>query len=121
MRRDAALPSGRRRRVVAKYLFTARYVGKGIEGLIKEGGTARRQMAAQALSSVGGNLESFYFAFGDDDVLGIVDLPDVSSAAAFSLTINAAGAVSLKLKPLITPEEMDAATKKKATYRPPGA
>ena len=105
---------------MAKYLFTARYLGKGIEGLAKEGGSARREAAAQALSSVGGKLECFYFAFGDDDVLGVAELPDVASATAFSLAINAAGAVSLKLKPLIAPEEVDAAAKKKVAYRPPG-
>ena len=105
---------------MAKYLFTARYLGKGVEGLMKEGGSARREAASQALASLGGKLESFYFAFGDDDVVGIFEAPDVTSATAFSLAINAAGAVSMKLKPLILPEEVDAATKKKATYRPPG-
>ena len=105
---------------MAKYLFMARYVGKGIDGLRKEGGSARRAAAAEVLSSVGGKLESFYFAFGEDDVVGIADLPDSASATAFSLTINASGVVNLRLKPLITPEEVDAAAKKKVTYRPPG-
>jgi uncharacterized protein with GYD domain len=106
---------------MAKYLFTARYQTKGIEGLRKDGGSARRQAASEAAGSVGGKLETFYFAFGEDDVFGVVDLPDVASAAAFSLAINAPGAVALKLTPLILPEEMDAAAKKKVTYRPPGS
>ena len=105
---------------MAKYLFMARYVGKGIDGLRKEGGSARRAAAAEVLSSVGGKLESFYFAFGEDDVVGIADLPDAASATAFSLIINASGVVNLRLKPLITPEEVDASIKKKVTYRPPG-
>jgi uncharacterized protein with GYD domain len=105
---------------MAKYLFTAKYVGKGVEGLIKEGGSARREAAAKAMSSVGGKLESFYYAFGDTDVLGVIDMPDVPSAVAASLAINATGAVTLKLTPLILPEEIDAASKKKSSYRPPG-
>ena len=105
---------------MAKYLFKASYVGKGVQGLMKEGGTARRDAAAKVMSSVGGKLESFYYAFGQDDVIGIVDLPDVASATAVSLVINSSGTVNLKLTPLITPEEVDAASKKNPSYRPPG-
>ena len=105
---------------MAKYLFKGSYVGKGIEGLMKEGGTARREAASKVMASVGGTLECFYYAFGQDDVVGVVDLPDVASATAVSLIINSSGAVNLKLTPLITPEEVDAASKKKPSYRPPG-
>jgi len=105
---------------MAKYLFRGQYVGKGIEGLMKEGGSARREAAGKAIASVGGKLETMYYAFGDDDVLGIVDLPDTASAVAMSLIINASGAVSIKLTPLISPEEMDAASKKRGSYRAPG-
>jgi uncharacterized protein with GYD domain len=34
---------------------------------------------------------TFYFAFGQDDLLVICDLPDNQSAAAFSLAINNTG------------------------------
>src|SRR5512141_3178004 len=98
---------------MAKYLFKARYVGKGIEGLLKEGGSARREAAGKAIASIGGKLESFYYAFGEDDCLGIMEVPDVASATAASLMINASGVVEFKLTPLITPEEMDMASKKK--------
>ena len=46
-----------------KYLFEATYVGQGIKGLMQEGGTKRRDALAEALKSVGGSLESFYYAF----------------------------------------------------------
>jgi uncharacterized protein with GYD domain len=105
---------------VAKYLFRGRYVGKGIEGLLKEGGTARREAAGKAIASLGGKLQSLYYAFGEDDVVGVVDMPDAVSAVALSLIINASGAVGLHLTPLITPEEVDAASKKRPSYRPPG-
>jgi uncharacterized protein with GYD domain len=105
---------------MAKYLFKANYVGKGVEGLLKEGGTSRREAVTKAVTAVGGKLESFYYAFGDTDVLGVIDVPDVAGAIATSLAINATGAVRLALTPLILPEEVDAATKKKTSYRPPG-
>ena len=40
---------------------------------------------------------------------------------AISLTVNASGSVRLSSLPLITPEEVDAASKKSIDYRAPGA
>lgn len=107
---------------MAKYLITASYSVEGTKGLIKDGGSKRRAAAEQVIKALGGSLEAFYFAFGDTDVYVIADVPDNVSTAAASLTINASGAVAVKTTVLITPEEMDQATKKAATvsYRPPG-
>jgi uncharacterized protein with GYD domain len=69
---------------------------------------------------MGGTLESFYYAFGEDDVLGIGDFPDNATAAAFSLAVNASGAITVKTTVLMTPEEVDEATKKTVDFRPPG-
>ena len=103
-----------------KYLIQANYVGEGIKGLLKEGGTSRRAAVEKALSSVGGKLEGFYYAFGDTDAFVIVELPDNVTAAALSLIVNAPGTVTAKIVVLLTPEEIDAATKKTPNYRPPG-
>jgi hypothetical protein len=48
-----------------------------------------------------------------------VDLPGHAAAAAASLAVAASGAASLSTVVLLTPEELDAATKLSATYRPP--
>ena len=69
---------------------------------------------------MGGTLEAFYYAFGEDDVFAIVDLPDNVSTAAFALTVNRSGAVTVKTTVLLTPEEVDQVTKKSIDYRPPG-
>lgn len=103
-----------------KYLFEATYVGQGIKGLMEEGGTKRRDALTQALSSVGGSLECFYFAFGYYDVLGVFDVPDDASAAALSMLINSTGSVNVRLKPLLTVEDLDEAAKKTPSYRAPG-
>lgn len=105
---------------MTKYLFEANYVDEGIKGLMREGGTKRRDAVVEALKSVGGSLECFYYAFGDADVLGVFDIPDQASAAALSLMINSTGAVNLMLKPLMTPEDIDEAVKKTPAYRAPG-
>ena len=70
---------------------------------------------------MGGKLKALYFAFGDSDVYVIVDVPDQTTATAVSLTVGAAGSVSLKTTVLIDPEEVDAASKKSVAYRPPGS
>ena len=103
-----------------KYLIQANYVGEGLKGLLKEGGSSRRATIEKLLGSVGGRVEAFYYAFGDTDAFVIVDLPDNVTAAALSLTINATAAVTVKITALLTPEEIDAAAKKSPSYRPPG-
>ena len=103
-----------------KYFFQASYTAEGAKGLLKEGGSKRRAMVEGLIKGLGGKLESFYYAFGETDVLGVVDLPDHVSIAALSLAVNASGAVNLKITVLLTPEEIDQAAKKTVPYRPPG-
>ncbi len=105
---------------MSKYLVQASYTVEGLKGLLKDGGSKRREVVAQLAKGLGGTLEAFYYAFGDDDIFAIVDLPDNVSATATSLVINAAGAAKMKLTVLLTPEEVDQATKKTVDYRPPG-
>ena len=106
--------------MMAKYLFQAVYTAKGLEGLLKEGGSKRRQAVEQAVKSLGGTLEAFYYTFGDTDVFGLVDLPDNVSAATFSFLVTAAGGATVKTIVLMTPEEVDQATQKTLDYRAPG-
>jgi uncharacterized protein with GYD domain len=103
-----------------KYLIQANYVGEGIKGLLKEGGSSRRAAVEKQFGSVGGRVESFYYAFGDTDLFVVGDLPDNVTAAALSLSINVPAAVTVKVTALLTPEEIDAAAKKTLAYWPPG-
>ena len=105
---------------MAKYLWQASYSSEGAKGVLKDGGTARVQAVEKVLAGIGGTLETAYFAFGDDDFIGIVDIPDHASAAAVSLTVGATGAARVKTTVLLTPEEVDQAASKSVDYRPPG-
>ena len=87
-----------------KYLVQASYVGEGLKGLLKEGGSSRRATVETVVKGMGGTMESFYYAFGEDDVLGVVDFPDNSTAAAFSLAVNASGTIKARITVLMTPE-----------------
>jgi uncharacterized protein with GYD domain len=103
-----------------KYLLQVSYTNEGVKGLRKEGGSSRRAAADQLVKSMGGTIESFYFAFGDHDAVCIIDMPDQASMSAACLAIAASGAVTGKTTVLISPEEVDAAVKKAPTYRAPG-
>jgi uncharacterized protein with GYD domain len=103
-----------------KYLVQANYSSEGVKGVLKEGGSARRAALEKVFASVGGKVEAFYFAFGDTDAFIIADVPDNVTAAALSLTASSHGTASSKVTVLLTPEEIDAATKKSINYRPPG-
>ena len=103
-----------------KFLFEASYTQEGVKGIQSAGGTSRSDAVAQVAESVGGKLESFYFAFGNRDAVVVCDLPDNESAAAVALTVNAAGGATVRTLVLLTPEEVDAAAKRSVDYRPPG-
>ena len=104
-----------------KYLAEVSYTREGVKGVQKEGGSSRRDAVAKVAESVGGTMESFYFAFGEHDAYVIFDVPDNERAAAVALTVNAAGGATVKTAVLLTPEEVDAAAKRSVEYRPPGA
>ena len=105
---------------MAKYLWCASYTADGVKGVLKEGGTGRRDAIEKLLTDIGGSLEAFYFAFGGEDVYVLAEIPDNTSAAAVSLAVASSGAVKIKTVVLLTPEEVDRAVHTTVGYRPPG-
>ena len=103
-----------------KYLVQASYSAEGAKGLLKDGGTKRVETVTAAVAALGGTIDGFYYCFGENDVVGIFDVPDDETAAAFSIAIGASGAVRIKTTPLLTAEQIDTATKKTVSYRAPG-
>ena len=104
-----------------KYLFYGSYTPEGYKGLLSEGGSVRIGVAQQALQSVGGSLEAFYYSNGEQDFYIIVNLPDHVVSAAVTLVGNASGTFRIRAIPLLTPKEMDDAVKLKVDFRPPGS
>src|SRR5262249_7923541 len=109
-----------RSKQMPKYLFQGSYTEQGLKGVLQEGGSKRREAAEQLAKGMGGRLEAYYYAFGNNDFVIITDLPSKVDAAALSLAVNASGAVESRATVLITPEEVDQATKKTVNYHPPG-
>lgn len=106
---------------MAKYLIQASYTAEGSKGLLKEGGTGRRRAVDEVVAGLGGTVEAMYYAYGEDDVVTIVDFPDTTSMAAVSLMVKASGALQTRATPLLTVEEIDEAARKQAAFRPPTA
>jgi uncharacterized protein with GYD domain len=107
------------REAMPKYLTMVSYTPEGIKGLVKEGGTARRAAVEKMLEKLGGRLEGFYFAFGDNNAYVISEGPDNATAAAISLAITT-GAIRTKTVVLLSPEEVDLAFGLPVEYPPPG-
>jgi uncharacterized protein with GYD domain len=107
---------------MAKYLLKVSYSVDGLKGVMKEGGTSRAKAVERALAGVGGSLESFYFAFGGDDVYVIADVPDHGAAMAMAAAVGSSGAISsYETVVLLSPSEVDKAMNVAVDYAPPGS
>lgn len=103
-----------------KYLIQGSYTQNGLEGVVKEGGSKRREATRQAIEKLGGTLEAFYFAFGADDFIVLLDLPSDADMAALALDAQATGTVKSRVTVLLTPEQVDRATGETVQFRAPG-
>ncbi len=107
---------------MARYLVQAAYTGEAWKNQIASPQN-RMEAISPVVEGLGGKLESFYFAFGDYDIVGIVEFPDDVSKAAFSIAVAAGGSVKLlKTTPLMSMEDGATLTQAGGTgYRPAGA
>ena len=103
-----------------KYLVQGSYTDQGLKGLQKEGGSKRRVMVEKLAEAMGGKLEVFYYAFGSDDFVIILDLPSNIDMAATAIVAQASGMVKSRVTVLMAPEEVDQAVQRKSTsaHRP---
>jgi uncharacterized protein with GYD domain len=107
---------------MAHYLFQAAYTSEAWAAQVKNPQN-RIDVVRPVIERLGGRIECAYLAFGEYDLIGIVEMPDNVSAAAFSLAGSAGGGLkAVKTTPLLTIDEGIEAMKKAAGagYRPPG-
>ena len=103
------------------YLFRASYSTQGIQGVMREGPTARIKAVDQLATSVKGRLIGAWWAFGDDDFVMIMELPDNTAAMAVSAHVSSSGVAKITTTVLLTADEAQAAMNSSVTYRLPGA
>ena len=108
---------------MAYYMFQAAYTPEAWATMVRNPQN-RAELVRPVVESLGGRWVDAWLAFGDYDVVVIAELPDNVSAAAFSLAVNAGGALkAAKTTPLMTIDEGIEAMRKAggAGYRPPGS
>ncbi len=103
-----------------KYMVQGSYTAEGLNGLLKEGGSKRVEATRQAIEALGGTLEGFYFAFGADDFIVILDLPSDADMTALALDAQATGTVKSRVTVLIPAAEVDEAVHRTVKFRAPG-
>ncbi len=105
---------------MAQFLLQVSYQPEAWAAMLKKPQN-REQAVRPAIEALGGRAQQFWMAFGDYDIVGVVDMPDSVSAAAFSMAIMAGGACkAVKTTPLLTVEEGVDAMRKAAScgYKP---
>ena len=105
------------------YLLQAAYTGEGWAAQVRNPQNVADRLRP-IIESVGGSLESVYFAFGDYDIVAICQFPENMSAGAVSIAASAGGAVKIHTTtPLMTVEEGMEMMRRAGTagYRPPQA
>src|SRR5262249_20404189 len=97
---------------MTRYLLQVAYTPEAWAAQLKNPQN-RLEASAELLKRLGGRFESAYLAFGDYDIVAIMDVPDNASAAAVSMVVSAGGALkAVKTTPLMTIEEGMAAMRK---------
>jgi uncharacterized protein with GYD domain len=107
------------------YLYQIAYSADAVKAMVAK--PQDRAAAAMALAeSMGGKLHHLFFAFGEYDVICLVEAPDDKTMAAVAMAVAAAGTVSRAetVKLMIAAEAQEAmamAGKATGAYRAPMA
>ena len=104
------------------YLIQASYTAEAWKALLNKPEN-RSEAVRPVIEKLGGRMVHSWYTFGRHDFVGIVEMPDNVSAAAWSLAQTAGGALrSLETTPLLEFAEGLEAMKRasKAGYQPPG-
>jgi uncharacterized protein with GYD domain len=102
-----------------RYLVRAELTAEGLRNLQKQPPTALKAGVAKFVESVGGKLEFWYFDYGEATAYSIIYYPDEIAAATAQLSTNSAGFARVRIRPLLSAEEMDKAVAKVPPGRVP--
>ena len=102
------------------YLLQGTYTPEAWEALVKNPQN-RFEAIRPAVEKLGGKVEHGWLAFGEHDIVSILQMPDNVNAAAIAIAFAAGGALkNVKTTPLLSAEEGVEAMRKAGTcgYRP---
>ena len=104
------------------YMFQAAYASEAWATQIQNPQN-RVEQVRPMIEANGGKLLAFYYAFGEYDVVAIIEAPDNVSVSALALAVAGSGAMKAqKTTVLMSVEEGLEAMRRasRAGYRPPG-
>jgi len=102
------------------YLFQVAYSADAWAAMIKRP-QDRVEAVRKVVEKLGGKIGAFWLSFGDYDLIGVLEMPDNVSAAAFAVAVAAGGACkNVKTTPLLSVAEGLEAMKKAGSsgYKP---
>jgi uncharacterized protein with GYD domain len=102
------------------YLCQVSYTAEGWAALLKKPAN-RIEAVRPAIENLGGTIEGAWFAFGESDLIFILNMPDNISAASFAIAVAGGGAVkSYKTTALMSIDDGIEALKRgaKSGYKP---
>jgi len=105
-----------------RYLYQLAYTSDNWANQLKNPEN-RIEKVRGSVEQLGGKIVDAYYAFGEYDIIVLLDFPDNTAAAAFALAVAAGGAAkAARTTPLMTIEEGMAAMRQGAgsSYRPAG-
>jgi uncharacterized protein with GYD domain len=105
---------------MAQFLLQVSYTPEAWAAMLKKPQN-RDEAVRPAIEALGGRAEHFWMAFGDYDIIGVIEMPQAVDAAAFSMAIMAGGACkAVKTTPLLSIEQGVEAMRKATTcgYKP---
>jgi uncharacterized protein with GYD domain len=105
---------------MATYLVQVSYTSEALSALIAKPQN-RTTVVKKSVENLGGTLVGSWMAFGDYDVILLVEMPNNVSAAALAIAAAGGGSLkSIKTTPLLTAEQAMSALKKagKSGYTP---
>lgn len=108
---------------MAHYLIEVGYTPQSWSSQLTQQGNPIDRITP-ALDACGATLQCLYYAFGDSDVVGVIDFPSPEDAAAFALALTSSGALrSFRTTPLLSVEQgiasMHRADDLRKLYAPP--
>ncbi|MCH7737466.1 MAG: GYD domain-containing protein [Chloroflexi bacterium] len=105
-----------------RYLVQGNYTHQGLSGLVAS--PEDRSGVIKALAeSVGGQVISFDYCFGEFDFVGVFEFADNTTMASLVMAVGSAGSITnVRTTVLISVADGFAAAQraKEMTYRPPG-
>ena len=104
------------------YLIQVAYTPESWAAMIKAPQN-RLEAVRPVVEKLGGRFEQAWLTFGEYDLVGVVDMPDNTDAAAFAIAVAAGGGCkAFKTTPLLSVDEGIEAMQKAqgAGYRRPG-